>query len=152
MRAFRFASSPVVGIPNHDTIANFRKTFLAEIQELFVQILLLVQEAGVFKLGNITIDVSKNHADASKHHAGSYQRLIELETQLRQEVHTLLTRGEQADQGECTLPEGLVIEDELALRQERLANLAKAKAVLEVRAKVSTSTTTHRSRSTKPVG
>jgi hypothetical protein len=39
-----------------------------------------------------------------------------------------------SDQGERTLPEGLVIEDELTLRQERLANLAKAKAVLQARA------------------
>jgi transposase len=129
---FRFIASGLH--PDHDTIANFRKTFLAEIRELFVQILLLAQEAGVFKLGNISIDGSKIHADASKHHAASYKRLVELEVQLRQEVHDLLTLGEQADQGERTLPEGLDIKDELTLRQERLANLAKAKALLEVRA------------------
>lgn len=129
---FRFIASGLH--PDHDTVANFRKTFLAEIEELFVQVLLLAQEAGVFKLGNISIDGSKIHADASKHHAVSYKRLIELDTQLRHEVHALLTLGEQADQGECTLPDGLVIEDELTLRQERLANLAKAKAVLEARA------------------
>ncbi len=120
--------------PDHDTIANFRKTFLAEMQELFVQILLLAQTAGVLKLGNISLDGSKIHADASKSHAVSYQRLIELETQLRGEVHQLLTLGEQADQGERQLPEGLSVPDELALRQERLENLAKAKAVLEARA------------------
>jgi len=129
---FRFIASGLH--PDHDTIANFRKTFLAEIQELFVQILLLAQEARVFKLGNISLDGSKIHADASKHHAVSYKRLVELDTQLRQEVHTLLTLGEQADQGERALPEGLVIEDELTLRRERLANLAKAKAVLQARA------------------
>jgi transposase len=130
---FRFIASGLH--PDHDTIASFRKTFLAEIQELFVQILLLAQEAGVFKLGNISLDGSKIHADASKHHAVSYKRLVELDTQLRQEAQTLLTLGEQADQGERTLPDGLVIENELALRQERLANLAKAKAVLQARAK-----------------
>jgi transposase len=52
--------------PDHDTIANFRKTFLVKIQELFVQILLLAQAAGVFKLGNISLDGSKIHADTSK--------------------------------------------------------------------------------------
>jgi transposase len=129
---FRFIASGLH--PDHDTIANFRKTFLGEIQELFVQILLLAQEAKVFKLGNISLDGSKIHADASKHHAVSYKRLIELDTQLRQEVHALLTLGEQADQGERTLPDGLVIEDELAIRKERLANLAKAKTVLQARA------------------
>jgi transposase len=120
--------------PDHDTIANFRKTFLVELQELFVQILLLAQTAGVLKLGNISLDGSKIHADASKSHAVSYKRLIELEAHLRGEVHALLTLGEQADQGERQVPEGLVLPDELALRQERLENLAKAKAVLEARA------------------
>ena len=129
---FRYIASGLH--PDHDTIANFRKKFLAELEELFVQILLLAQEAGVFKLGNISIDGSKIHADASKHHAVSYKRLMELDTQLRQEVQALLTLGEQADQGESTVPDGLVIEDELTLRQQRLAQLAKAKAVLEVRA------------------
>lgn len=121
--------------PDHDTIAHFRKTFLAEIQELFVQILLLAQAAGVLKLGNISLDGSKIHADASKSHAVSYKRLIEIETQLRKEVGELFELGEQADQGETQLPEGLVLQDEIALREERLANLAKAKAVLEERAR-----------------
>jgi transposase len=121
--------------PDHDTLATFRKTFLAEIQELFVQILLLAQAAELLKLGNISIDGSKIHADASKSHAVSYPRLLELEVQLRQEVSELLTLGERADQGELLLPAELVIPDELALRQERLTNLAQAKAVLEARAK-----------------
>jgi len=120
--------------PDHDTIAHFRKTFLAEIKELFVQILLLAQATGVLKIGNISLDGSKIHADASKSHAVSYKRLIELEAQVRQEVNELFTLGEQVDQGEIQLPEGLVIEDELTIRQERLANLAQAKAVLEKRA------------------
>jgi len=120
--------------PDHDTLANFRKTFLAEIQDLFVQILLLAQAAGVFQLGNISLDGSKIHADASKSQAVSYKRLVELDTQLRREVHELFTLGEQADQGEVQLPEGFVVQEEIALRQERLANLAQAKAVLEARA------------------
>jgi len=120
--------------PDHDTIANFRKTFLPELQELFVQILLLAQEAGVFSLGNISLDGSKIHADASKHHAVSYKRLLALETQMRQQVSELFALGEQAEQGELTLPAGFSVDAELAFRQERLANLATAKAVLEARA------------------
>lgn len=121
--------------PDHDTIANFRKIFLNEIKELFVQILLLAQVAGMLKLGNISLDGSKVHADASKSHAVSYKRLIELDAQLRREVNELFDLGERADQGEVDLPEGLVLDDEIAIRQERLANLAKAKVVLEERAK-----------------
>jgi transposase len=121
--------------PDHDTIAHFRKTFLAEIQELFVQILLLAQAAGVLKLGNISLDGSKIHADASKSKAVSYKRLIEIETQLCKEVAELFELGEQVDQGEKQLPEGMILQDEIAIREERLANLAQAKAVLEARAK-----------------
>jgi transposase len=129
---FRFIASGLE--PDHDTIAHFRKTFLVEIQELFVQILLLAQTAGVFTLGNISLDGSKIHADASKHHAVSYKRLLELETHMRQQVSELFTLGEQAEQGDLTWPSGFNVADEIAFRQERLQNLAKAKAVLEARA------------------
>jgi transposase len=130
--AFRYVAGGLH--PDHDTIANFRKTFLPELQDLFVQILLLAKLAGVLKLGNLSLDGSKIHADASKSHAVSYKRLIELEAQLRQEVADLLTLGEQADQGERGLPAGLVISDEVAIREARLVNLAQAKAVLQTRA------------------
>ena len=65
----------------------------------------------------------------------SYKRLIEIETQLRQEMVDLFELGEQVDQGEKQLPEGLIVQDEITIREERLANLAQAKAVLEERAK-----------------
>lgn len=130
--AFRFIAGGLH--PDHDTIANFRKTFLAEIRELFVQILLVAQAGGVLKLGNLSLDGSKIHADASKSHAVSYGRLVELEAELKREVQELLSLGERADQGEEELPEGLVWEDELNLRQERLVNLAQARKVLEERA------------------
>jgi transposase len=129
---FRFIASGLH--PDHDTIAHFRKTFLTEIQELFVQILVLAKLGGVLKLGNISVDGSKIHADASKSQALSYQRLIELETQMRQEVHELLELGEQADQGALRLPDGLVIEDEIAIRKGWLENLAEAKTILKARA------------------
>jgi len=118
--------------PDHDTIANFRKTFLAAIAELFVQVLLIAKEAGVLKLGNISLDGSKIHADASKSKAISYKRVLKLERQLSAEVKELLVLSEQADQSE--LPEGLEIAEEIALRQYRLTNLAEAKAVLKLRA------------------
>jgi len=129
---FRFVAGGLH--PDHDTIANFRKTFLPELKGLFVQILLLAQLSGVLKVGNLSLDGSKIHADASKSRAVSYGRLKELETTLREEVVRLFELGECADQGEVELPEGLVLGDEIAFRKERLENLAKAKAVLEARA------------------
>ena len=118
--------------PDHDTIATFRKTFLAQIADVFMQVLLLAQEAGVLKLGRISLDGSKIHADASKSKAVSYQRLLEIERLLEQEVAELLALSEQAEAGE--LPAGMDVQEELVLRQARLANLAQAKAVLELRA------------------
>ncbi len=118
--------------PDHDTIANFRKTFLPQITDLFAQVLVIAHEMGLLKLGSISLDGSKIHADASKSHAVSYGRLLTLERQLRTEVEELMVLAERADQGD--LPEGLEVEVEIALRQERLANLAQAKAVLEARA------------------
>ena len=118
--------------PDHDTIANFRKTFLPEITDLFAQVLVVAHELGMLKLGNISVDGSKVHADASKSHAVSYGRLLQLEQCLRVEVEELMAMGEKAEHGD--LPEGLDVEYEIALRQERLLNLAQAKAVLEARA------------------
>jgi len=115
--------------PDHDTLAHFRKTFLSELKNLFVQILLYAQEVGVLTLGNMSLDGTKIHADASKNSAISSKRLLELESQLRAEVDQLFDLTEHAE-----VPEGLVITDAIAFRPERLANLAKAKAVLEARA------------------
>lgn len=119
--------------PDHDTIANFRKVFLKEITNLFTQMLVIAHEMGLLKLGAISLDGSKIHADASKSHAVSYGRLLQLEEQLSKEVKELMALGEKADRQE--LPEGLQVEFEVSLRQERLDSLAQAKAVLEARAK-----------------
>ena len=126
---FRFVAGGLH--PDHDTLAHFRKTFLNEIKALFVQMLLLAQTAGYFKLGNISMDGSKVHANASKSKAVSYKRLLALEAHLRAEVDQLFLLAEQADRHE--LPEGLDVADEIALRQERLARLAEAKKVLRSR-------------------
>jgi len=120
--------------PDHDTLAHFRKTFLPQISALFVQVLVVARDLGALKVGNINVsfDGSKVHADASKSHAVSYGRLVELEEQLRAEVAELLALGEKADQE--ALPAGLDPAHEVALRQQRLANLAEAKRILEARA------------------
>ena len=113
--------------PDHDTIAHFRKTFLPALKDLFVHLLLYAQEIGVLTLGNISLDGTKIHADASKSRAISDKRLLALDSQLRTEVDTLFALTEHAEQTE--IPEGLVIANARAFRHERLANLAKAKAV-----------------------
>src|SRR5215213_334311 len=127
---FRFIAGTLH--PDHDTIASFRKTFLPDLQDLFVQVLLLAQTLGVLKLGNISIDGTKIHADASKSKAVSYKRLLDLETHLRAEVEALFVLAAHADQG--SIPDGMSVATEIGLREERLARLAEAKLVLQARA------------------
>ena len=119
--------------PDHDTIAAFRRAFLAELKDLFVQVLLLAQEAGVLTLGTISLDGTKVHADASKSKAVSYKRLLELEAHLRAEVEELFALAERLDERER--PDGMVVRDEIVRREDRLARLAEAKAVIEARAR-----------------
>jgi len=79
-------------------------------------------------LGNIGVDGSKIHADASRSHAVSYGRLLQLEQHpegtRRAEVEELLALSEKADRGE--LSPRLDLPVEIALRQERLLNLEQA--------------------------
>jgi transposase len=118
--------------PDHDTIANFRKIFLPQLQDLFVEVLLLAKEMGLLKVGTISLDGSKIHADASKSKAVSYKHLQEIQAHLTQEVQQLLALAEREDRG--ALPEGMDLPQEITRREDRLARLAKARAVLEARA------------------
>jgi transposase len=127
--AFRFLAGNYS--PDHDTISVFRKQFLPELKDLFVQILLLARETGVLEMGNLHIDGTKIHADASKSKAVSYKRLSEIELHLRAEVAELFALAEQAD---GAVPEGMNLPQEIARREDRLQRLAEAKAVLEARA------------------
>ena len=100
--------------PDHDTLARFRATFLPDLKDLFVQILLLAQVAGALQMGRISLDGSKIHADASKSQAVSDKRLRAQEAQLRADVDTLFALRAQADQ--TPPPDGLVVAHEIALR------------------------------------
>ena len=115
--------------PDHDTVNTFRSQFLEELQDVFVQVLLMAQAMGLLKLGNISLDGSKVHADASKSKAVSYKHLLKLEAQLKEEVAALLALADHAEQ----LPD-IDIEHELHIRQRHLSGLSEAKAVLEMRA------------------
>ena len=70
--------------------------------------------------------------------AVSYKRLLEVEAQLRTEVEELFALSEQSDQPE--VPDGLVVRDEIARREDRLVRLTEAKTVLEARAPERTAT------------
>ena len=118
--------------PDHDTINQFRKENLEELKELFVQVLMIAHVMGYVKLGNISIDGSKIHADASKSKAVSYARILQMEKGLQQEIDELFALAEQV---ESERPENFDIDNEIERRRQKVANLAEAKAVLEERAR-----------------
>ena len=118
--------------PDHDTIADFRKRLRKEVKALFVQILGVARQLGVLKLGNVTLDGTKVHANASKHSALSWEHACKIEAQLQAEVEQLLRLAEAADQAE--IPDGMSVPEELERREERLAAIAQAKAAIEARA------------------
>jgi transposase len=78
--AFRFIAGHEH--PDHDTIATFRRRFLKQIAELFVEVLKLAREMGVLKLGTVALDGTKIHANASRHSALSYEHAAKIEAQL----------------------------------------------------------------------
>jgi len=119
--------------PHHDTINSFRKRFLKQIEAIFVQVMGYAQELGMLKLGTVSLDGTKVHANASRHSAISYDHPRELEAKLKAEVAELMKRAEAANARD--LPEGMNLPEELSRREERLAAIAAAKAKLEARVK-----------------
>jgi transposase len=125
--------------PDFRTIADFRRRHLAALEGLFVQVLRLAREAGALSVGRVAIDGSKIRANASKHKAMSYGRMVEKERQLEQEVHHLLTQAEatdaQEDEEHGAHRRGDELPEELNRRETRLARIREAKRVLEDRAR-----------------
>ena len=118
--------------PDHNSINAFRKRFLGELGELFTQILLRAYGLGVLRLGDVNLDGTKIHANASKHKALSWGYANRLEEQMREEVDELLKKAEAAGDQEPVA--GMKVGDEVALRQARLQQIGEAKTELEARA------------------
>lgn len=125
--------------PDHDTIADFRKTHLKALAGLFVSVLQLCQEAGLVKLGHISLDGTKVKANASKHKAMSYSRMDKTIEQLEAEVQQLLEEAKTVDEDEdARYGKGKRIEElpqDLRRRQDRIAKIKEAKQALEAQAK-----------------
>lgn len=93
---------------------------------------MLAREMGLLKLGTVALDGIKIHANASRHSALSYEHASKLEAQLKQEVAELLALAEAEDRAE--IADGMLIPEELAIREARLARLQEAKNKIEARA------------------
>lgn len=125
--------------PDFRTISDFRKRHLKALSGLFVQVLHLCQAAGLVKLGHVAVDGTKLKANASRHKAMSYKRMLEQEPKLAAEVQGWLDRATAADAAEDgehgADRRGDEMPDWVADKQRRLARIRAAKAQLEAEAK-----------------
>jgi len=127
-------------IPDFRTISDFRRTHLARLEALFVEVLKLCALAGLARVGTLALDGTKVKANASRHKAMSYERMKSEETRLQGEVAKLMAEAEAADDGDDARhgPDrhGDELPDELARRQSRLAKIQEARKLLEERARI----------------
>ena len=121
--------------PDHDTICTFRRENQALFQESFVKVLQMARELKILQVGRITMahDGTKIQANASKHSAVSYERAGQMMQELELEVQQLMAKAEAADSK--PLQEGLSIPEEITRREERKAQLQKAREGIEERAR-----------------
>ena len=119
--------------PDHDTICTFRRKNRKAFERFFVHVLEVAAESKVLnKVGTVSVDGTKVHANASKHSAVSYGRAQEMLAQLESEVKALNERAEQADRSEHSECE-FNLPDEIARRKERKAKLDDAVSVIKAR-------------------
>jgi transposase len=124
--------------PDFRTVSDFRKRHLKELGRLFVQVLRLCRQAGLAKLGHVSLDGSKVRANASKHKAMSYARMQKAERELAAEVARWFREAEAVDSRETRRFGAERRGDELPAwvrhKQQRLAKIREAKAALEAEA------------------
>jgi transposase len=125
-------------VPNFRTISDFRKFHLSQLEGLFVQVLQLCAQAGLVKLGVVSLDGTKVKANASRHKAMSYEYMQKEEQRLKQEIAALLAQAESIDAAEDQMygqrARGDELPDELTRRESRLAKIQEAKHALEQQA------------------
>jgi transposase len=141
--AFRFLAAGQE--PDFRSIARFRRRHLDALADLFTQSLHLAAKLGMVKMGRVALDGTKLEANASKHKAMSYGRLVDKEERIEAEIahleakaQALLADAEAADEAEdqtfgrdgkeADLPA------ELDRREKRLAKLQAARAQIEAEA------------------
>jgi transposase len=125
--------------PDFRTLSDFRKDHLAAFERLFLEVLRLCREAGLVRLGHLSLDGSKYQANASKHKAMSYGRIQEAEPKLEAEIRVLLERAASVDAAEDAAhgadKRGDELPEELRHREGRLSTMREAKRRLEERAR-----------------
>lgn len=126
--AFRFLSGNEH--PHYTTINQFRATHREALAALFQQLLEACMSAGLVKLGHVAIDGTKMKANASKHKAMSYDRMVKDDARLRAEVEALLSKAEAVDAAEDEAEGAYDPKEEIRRREERIAKMAEVREAL----------------------
>lgn len=120
--------------PDFHTIASFRRRFQRELVGLFGQVLALCRAAGLVRLGHVALDGTKVRANASKHKAMTYGRMVAKEHELEAEIQGWFERAEREDAEDDALygrdDDGYSLPEELAASEKRLETIREAKARL----------------------
>lgn len=119
--------------PDHDTICTFRRENFQAVSEAFLQVLHLARQMGVLKVGAVSVDGTHLKANASKARSLRYDRAVELDRLLQEEIAALMLKAEQTDNAETE--DGQRLPATIASRHALLAKVQEARAALEARAK-----------------
>ena len=119
--------------PDHDTICKFRRENLQAISVAFVEILELARAVGVLKMGKVSTDGTHIKASAAMSQNISYKRATQLKKQLQQDIESLLSQAECADQSE---EDAQGLPEQLDRRTKLLAKMDQAIEALKQRAQV----------------
>ena len=124
--------------PDFRTVNAFRKRHLSSLGGLFDQILALCRGMGLASLGHVSIDGTRIQANASKHKAMSYGRMVKAEAELSEEIREMLSCAEAADAAE-DLEHGVdggsgMLPEHLATKRQRRERIKEHMAALEVQA------------------
>jgi len=128
--AFRMLAAG--NFPGHRTICDFRALHFKERSELFVQVVKLAREMGLFRLGTVAIDGTKLKANASRHQAMSSERMKQAESELNAQIDALLARAKAIDETEASESE-LDLPAEIERHEQRLTAIRQARERLEQR-------------------
>jgi transposase len=125
-------------VPDHSTIAEFRRRHEVAVGELFVDVLALCQEAGLVSVGVIAIDGTKVKASASRDQNRSYQGIV---AEILDEAERI-DREEDEQHGDAR---GDELPERFRSRESRRQALAEAKQRLDEK-KAAASATRRRKR------
>jgi transposase len=92
--AFRFVTAN--SHPDQDILATFRRRFAREFAGTFVRVVQIDRENQLSRVGTVSLDGTKIHANASRHRALSDGHAEAIEPQRRDEVQDLLALAEAA--------------------------------------------------------